>query len=843
MSNLSVKLELVDAGFAANIAVAKARVTEFSGGLKEAAREALNFDAATAASSQAVQQAAANYAQAKGKLAELNEQMKATRQSSGGMGGAIEEIRTGLSTAFQVTGIAAAVQGVRMLGDAVQNLGAHAIEIRSLSEVLGVTTSQLQAMQVAGEESGTSIEVLARAGERLTTILTQARDGSGAAVEKLHALGISTADIADPTFQLNELLAVLKTRLTDTISAEQTRKALLQELGARTALAVVAIKEYDGSTQGVAAAMARVNGLSTEQIERLKGMKTWWSELGTTIANAASKALIFASSYASAAAASGAAVDTGKAAAVSGPGRVASSTGEQQGAQDSARQQEALHNEVLHSEMESIKEGVAATAQGSADRLAALRRYAADAKKYYGADNVDEVRKANAEVLAAERAYRETQGREAIASAKEQIQALSADTKMGLAERLDAERQIWVGVLTNDKVVGAQRVDAAREWSREYTEIARQTAAQASAIARQDADTDVAISRILLEAQKSSLDAGVVATQAAVAQKYAALRDLANREYVLNLQSLANEQSTLLEGTAAYEAAADKMREIAAKLTLDLAKFDQQQAADAKRVAKEQESAWHGAVGEIENAESAMVGDLLNKRKTLSQALLSVGANLVTQEIANDLKAFTTRMLLQDQDKALQQGGLLYHGVVEAQKAVQAQQSQITQTAANATGNAARTAADAAAATESKGVSAAAGGSQVMADAAKTFAGIYANVSQIPVVGWILAPVAAAAGFAAVAAYEGLASLDTGTNWVPRNMVAQLHQGEAVVPRAYNPAAEGGGFSGGGGDTHVHNWNIRAWDGSSVRDLIHSHSFRDEFARSMSQYLSRGGRG
>lgn len=37
-----------------------------------------------------------------------------------------------------------------------------------------------------------------------------------------------------------------------------------------------------------------------------------------------------------------------------------------------------------------------------------------------------------------------------------------------------------------------------------------------------------------------------------------------------------------------------------------------------------------------------------------------------------------------------------------------------------------------------------------------------------------------------------LPKLATGTNYVPRDMVAMLHEGEAVVPRAYNPAAAGG---------------------------------------------------
>ncbi len=39
----------------------------------------------------------------------------------------------------------------------------------------------------------------------------------------------------------------------------------------------------------------------------------------------------------------------------------------------------------------------------------------------------------------------------------------------------------------------------------------------------------------------------------------------------------------------------------------------------------------------------------------------------------------------------------------------------------------------------------------------------------------------------------------TGTNYVPRDMVALLHKGEAIVPARYNPAAGGAGARGGGG--------------------------------------------
>jgi hypothetical protein len=118
-------------------------------------------------------------------------------------------------------------------------------------------------------------------------------------------------------------------------------------------------------------------------------------------------------------------------------------------------------------------------------------------------------------------------------------------------------------------------------------------------------------------------------------------------------------------------------------------------------------------------------------------------------------------------------------------------------------------------------------------DAGEAAAAVYANVAQIPYVGWILAPAAAAAAFGAVMAFDSFA---TGTDYVPNDMLANIHQGEMIIPRREADAIRGGGISGdGGGSVHLH---VHAMDAASVQSFFKNNS------RAVSNALisaSRGG--
>jgi hypothetical protein len=145
----------------------------------------------------------------------------------------------------------------------------------------------------------------------------------------------------------------------------------------------------------------------------------------------------------------------------------------------------------------------------------------------------------------------------------------------------------------------------------------------------------------------------------------------------------------------------------------------------------------------------------------------------------------------------------------------------------------------------------------VFNEAVKAAAAAFSSAATIPLVGWLIAPGAAAAAFAAVEAYGNLASAAGGFD-IPAgvNPLVQAHAQEMVLPasianplRAQLAAASFGGApvvgDGGlrGGDTHIHNWNLHGvMDGASLKRVLENN--RSDHAAAMESLVrGRNGRG
>ncbi len=250
--------------------------------------------------------------------------------------------------------------------------------------------------------------------------------------------------------------------------------------------------------------------------------------------------------------------------------------------------------------------------------------------------------------------------------------------------------------------------------------------------------------------------------------------------------------------------------EVAANATANQQKLtaDEKHANQVEALARKQAESWRTANSEILSAEKELVSGILGGRESLGAIIEGIALRTAEKEITADIGYWTERRLLEAEGatatEAKEQGVLRLHLLTQTRKTADVAASQAAQTGATATGVAARTSAEAAGAATSKAITSTLNQQQIMADAGKAASGAYAAVAGIPIIGPVLAPVAAATAYAGVLAFENLASLDTGTNVVPADMVAQIHAGERIIPAADNRdlmAAVAGGGGGGGGHT------------------------------------------
>jgi hypothetical protein len=153
--------------------------------------------------------------------------------------------------------------------------------------------------------------------------------------------------------------------------------------------------------------------------------------------------------------------------------------------------------------------------------------------------------------------------------------------------------------------------------------------------------------------------------------------------------------------------------------------------------------------------------------------------------------------------------------------------AEAAKTAAVTAGVAARTGAESAGSAASSAATISGVLHSIMASAGETFAGIFGFLS--PVMGPAAAGPAAAGEATVLSVATGMASFASGAWSLPSDMIAQVHQGEMIVPAG--PAATFRsmieGNSGVAGTVHVHhatNFNVAAMDSQGVKQFLKNNS-------------------
>lgn len=350
------------------------------------------------------------------KAAETSSKTKSSFEDmSRGVGGSLDGINEKLQHIGEITGIAVAFEGLKKLGEEIERIGEKAVNIRNMSDILGITGIQFQAMGLAATEAGISQEQLYRSSEKLNQLLAEAREHSGPAIAKLHELGITQEEISDKSFGLAKMLALLSQRLNDPATAAVTMAALTKELGLRGSLAAGAIKALADNLGEWGKKAQEVNALSDAQTAKLKQMKVardefldgWENKLAISIVGLGRlwDAIVK--------------VDTAQDRMAGGTGRgkptafaaIGATQSAEIGAMAAGGSGDAGGEKgITDAALQQLQIRIQATKEGSAERLALERDYAAKVLQFYGGDTqVKEVREANAKVIEETRAFHDAQ--------------------------------------------------------------------------------------------------------------------------------------------------------------------------------------------------------------------------------------------------------------------------------------------------------------------------------------------------------------------------------------------------------------------------------------------------
>jgi hypothetical protein len=357
--------------------------------------------------------------------------------------------------------------------------------------------------------------------------------------------------------------------------------------------------------------------------------------------------------------------------------------------------------------------------------------------------------------------------------------------KVGYKDAAKDELEYWQKAIEIIKTEGGEGSDEYYKVVHRMSEIQRQEYTTQEAQQRE-------VGTILMEMQRKEAD-----TKVAIEQE--------NIKTLYDLGKISATQRLQMEN-ALYQ------QEYQAAINANYAKLDvmNQTVVEQARIYKEIEKLQLDHTKKMANADNQMVQESKKSADEIARGMSSALTGMIfsTQTMAQKIQSLFQSMATRVIDTVIKK-------LVESWLV-----GETTKTAATEGAETMRLGIKQAAATEGLGAEFAANLKEVSASAYAAGAKAYAAVVGIPIIGPVLAPVAAATAFTAVLAFgSGIPSAAGGWD-VPQDTLAMVHKDEKILSPATSKKIDNMTSGAGGGNTYNY---IQAWDGKDVERVLIKH--------------------
>ncbi len=346
----------------------------------------------------------------------------------------------------------------------------------------------------------------------------------------------------------------------------------------------------------------------------------------------------------------------------------------------------------------------------------------------------------------------------------------------------------WNEVLAKNKATAEERIAITRKVNQLTLELQKQEKDRRDKLNLEKVDSDKRAALDALAVEEQHAQAMQQSGQITSAELLTLQRNYEDRRYQIEVDAQ-QQRINLMKGDpnqdpVALQKLLDEMEAIRRKHALDIAKINDQMAAESSKK-------WQTMLQPISQAFDTSIKGIIMGTTTMQKALSNIFQSILGEFISMGVKMV-----------------------------VRWAATELAKTSATVTSVGVRTAAETAGAATSTAVGGGAAITNIMNSAYEAMAGAYKAIVGIPFVGPVLAPVAAGVAFAGVAGLAGSIASSAGGEWdVPADRMQLVHKRETILPASISDKlrgmVEGGG--GMGGEIHLH---VNAVDSKDVARLF-----------------------